>query len=222
MLAHLLAAPVFQRNVAALETLSFDMRDVYPPTHWAITGTPPAYDTPDEDVYLAGRNLVLLTKAGVVAARRHASRIALGPLAGNPFPDATPEFFAAMASALSLGLASEIDVATPFVRSAQGGCHSAGRVARCSAGAHAVLHESGRGPGRTGAEALRPLQQVPRAARWVCGRGCCRPDDLRTREPAVTKDGTRQKTEDTRQKTRDERERRKNSRQIGMESDSGS
>ena len=114
MLALLLAAPAFQRNVGTLETLAFDMRDVYPPTHWAITGTPPAYDTPDEDVYLAGRNLVLLTKAGVVAARRHASRIALGPLAGNPFPDATPEFFAAMARALSLGLASDIDVATPF------------------------------------------------------------------------------------------------------------
>lgn len=114
MLAHLLAAPVFQRNVGTLETLTFDMRDVYPPTHWAITGTPPAYDTPDEDVYLAGRNLVLLTKAGVVAARRRASRIALGPLAGNPFPDATPEFFGAMAHTLSLGLASAIDVATPF------------------------------------------------------------------------------------------------------------
>lgn len=114
MLAHLLAAPVVQRNVGALEVLTFDMRDVYPPTHWAITGTPPGYDTPDEDVYLTGRNLVLLTKAGVVAAKRRASRIALGPLAGNPFPDATPEFFAAMARALSLGLASEIDVATPF------------------------------------------------------------------------------------------------------------
>ena len=51
---------------------------------------PPAYDTPDEDVYLTGRNLVLLTKAGVLAARHGAHRIALGPLAGNPFPDARP------------------------------------------------------------------------------------------------------------------------------------
>lgn len=115
MLAHVLAAPVFRANVAALETLTFDMRDVYPPTHWAIRGTPPAYDTPDEDVYLEGRNLVLLTKAGVVAARRKTPRIALGPLAANPFPDATPEFFAVMARALSLGLASSIEVVTPFV-----------------------------------------------------------------------------------------------------------
>jgi 7-cyano-7-deazaguanine synthase len=114
MLAHLLAAPAYRQHVAPLETLAFDMRDVYPSTHWAVRGTPPAYDTPDEEVYLAGRNLVLLTKAGVVAATRHAPRIALGPLAGNPFPDATPEFFAAMARALSLGLAAAIEVATPF------------------------------------------------------------------------------------------------------------
>ena len=142
MLALLLAAPVFQRNVRALETLTFDMRDVYPPTHWAITGTPPAYDTPDEDVYLAGRNLVLLTKAGVVAAKRRASRIALGPLAGNPFPDATPEFFAAMARALSLGLALRDCRGNAVRRSAQGGRDPAGRVARRAARAHAVLHES--------------------------------------------------------------------------------
>src|SRR5437867_12011198 len=37
-----------------LIALSVDMRDVYPATHWAIKGTPPAYHTPDEDVYLHG------------------------------------------------------------------------------------------------------------------------------------------------------------------------
>jgi len=114
MLAALLATAAFQKNVAPLQVVEFDMRDVYAPTHWAITGRPPAYDTPDEDVYLTGRNLVLLTKAGVVAATAKASRIVLGPLAGNPFPDATPEFFAATARALSLGLAQSIEIATPF------------------------------------------------------------------------------------------------------------
>jgi 7-cyano-7-deazaguanine synthase len=115
MLGHLLQAPVFAGRVAPLESLVFDMRDVYPPTHWAIRGTPPGYDTPDDDVYLSGRNLVLLTKAGVVAAAKTIGRIALGPLAGNPFPDATPEFFETMARALSLGLDHPIAIATPFV-----------------------------------------------------------------------------------------------------------
>ncbi len=110
----LLAHPVFRRGVAGLERLELTMRDVYPPTHWAITGTPPAYDTPDEDVYLTGRNLVLLAKAGSWCAYHRVSRIALGPLEGNPFPDARPEFFEAMASALSLGLAAPIAVVAPF------------------------------------------------------------------------------------------------------------
>lgn len=115
MLDHLLASPVFDGRVAPLDVFEFGMRDIYAPTHWALTGRPPAYDTPDRDVYLTGRNLVLLTKAGVVAATRQISRIAVGPLAGNPFPDATPEFFAAMARALALGLDHAIEIATPFV-----------------------------------------------------------------------------------------------------------
>ena len=115
MLERLLSSPAFRDNVANLLVLEFNMRDVYPSTHWAIRGTPPAYDTPDEDVYLAGRNLVLLTKAGVVAASRKIGRIALGPLAGNPFPDATPAFFTAMGNALALGLDHPIQIVTPLI-----------------------------------------------------------------------------------------------------------
>lgn len=115
MIDRLLAWPVFQRNVAPLIRVAFTMRDVYPPTHWAIQRDPPAYDTPDDDVYLAGRNLALLAKAGVVAAHTGASRVALGPLAGNPFPDARPEFFDAMSRALSLGLDRAIAIVTPFL-----------------------------------------------------------------------------------------------------------
>ena len=97
-----------------LASLAVPVRDVYSPSHWAITGHPPAYDTPDEDVYLAGRNVILLSKAGVFCATRGLHRIAIGPLAGNPFPDATPEFFDSMARALSLGLDHRIEVAAPF------------------------------------------------------------------------------------------------------------
>ena len=111
----LLQSAAFAGRVDPLARVEFTMRDVYGPSHWAITGVPPAYDTPDENVYLTGRNLVLLTKAGVVAARHGAHRIALGPLAGNPFPDARPRFFKAMSEALSLGLDHAIEVATPFL-----------------------------------------------------------------------------------------------------------
>jgi 7-cyano-7-deazaguanine synthase len=113
-LDRLLAAPPFAGRLEPLAALAFTVRDLYPATHWALLGDPPAFDTPDEDVYLTGRNVVLLSKAAIYCARRGIGRIALGPLAGNPFPDATPQFFAAMAHALSLGLAHPLDVTTPF------------------------------------------------------------------------------------------------------------
>jgi 7-cyano-7-deazaguanine synthase len=110
----LLASPVY-RGLAPVARLTFTVEDLYPPTHWALRGIPPAFDTPDADVYLTGRNIVLLSKVSIYCAQQKLSRIAIGPLAGNPFPDATPEFFSTMARALSLGLAHEIAVAAPFV-----------------------------------------------------------------------------------------------------------
>jgi 7-cyano-7-deazaguanine synthase len=114
MLEALLPALPAQERLAPAVSLLVDMRDVYPAAHWAVRGTPPAYDSPDEEVYLEGRNIVLLSKAAVFAAREGITRVALGPLAGNPFPDATPEFFGAMARALSIGLDHPIDVVTPL------------------------------------------------------------------------------------------------------------
>jgi 7-cyano-7-deazaguanine synthase len=110
----LLASPRYDGRVSGLQRLHFTMQDVYPPAHWAIRGAPPAYDTPDEDVYLTGRNLVLLAKAGTWCAQNRIGRVVLGPLAGNPFPDARPEFFTAMAEALSLGLDWTIQIGTPY------------------------------------------------------------------------------------------------------------
>jgi 7-cyano-7-deazaguanine synthase len=111
----LLATPPFA-NLAPLAQLTFTVRDLYPPTHWALRGQPPAFDTPDEDVYLTGRNVILLSKAGIYCVQHGIGRIVIGPLAGNPFPDATPDFFDAMARALSLGLAHDLAVDAPFAR----------------------------------------------------------------------------------------------------------
>ena len=102
--------------VRAPVELQVDMRDVYTGAHWAVRGVAPADDTPDEDVYLEGRNVVLLSKAAVFCARGGIQRIQLGPLAGNPFPDATPEFFRAMEAALRLGLNAPLSIEAPFSR----------------------------------------------------------------------------------------------------------
>jgi 7-cyano-7-deazaguanine synthase len=114
-IARLVARPPFVGRVAPTTTLIVDMRDVYPPGHWALEGRPPAYDTPDEDVYLEGRNVVLVAKAAVWCARHGVERLVLGTLMGNPFPDATPAFFGTMAKAMSLGLARPFTVVAPFV-----------------------------------------------------------------------------------------------------------
>ena len=110
-----------------MASLHFDMRDVYPPSHWAIRGDAPGFDTPDEDVYLDGRNIVLLAKAAVYMARARLTRVYVGPLAGNPFPDATPAFFDAMARAMSLGLAATFDVAAPFAAMSKADVIATGR-----------------------------------------------------------------------------------------------
>src|SRR6185436_19404312 len=102
--------PPYAGQTNPVTTLTVDMREIYPPSHWAILGRPPAYDTPDEDVYLEGRNIILIAKAAVLCTRLNVGRLVLGPLAGNPFPDATSEFFASMARAMSLGLAHPLEI----------------------------------------------------------------------------------------------------------------
>lgn len=101
-------------SIEPLVRLTFSIDDVYPASHWALRGEPPAFDTPDEDVYLTGRNVTLLSKTAIHCAYHGLHRIAIGPLAGNPFPDATPEFFDTMARALTLGLAHSISIDAPF------------------------------------------------------------------------------------------------------------
>lgn len=120
MVASFLAAPALRRpGLRPLVALGVDMRDVYAATHWAVEGRPPAYHTPDEDVYLPGRNVTLLAKAAVYSAAAHIDRMVIGTLAHNPFPDATPQFRDAMARALSLGLAHELRIDAPYAGSSK-------------------------------------------------------------------------------------------------------
>lgn len=114
-IARTVSAPGFAGVVRPTTTLSLDMRDVYASTHWAVAGQARAYDEPDETVYLEGRNIALIAKCAVFCAGHDIGRIVLGPLAGNPFPDARPAFFDAMARAMTLGLAHDVAIVTPLV-----------------------------------------------------------------------------------------------------------
>ena len=113
-IARFIEAAGLAGRIRPLAVLSVDMTDVYPRSHWAVQGQPPGYDTPDEDVYLPGRNVILFGKAAVFCAAAGIGRMVIGTPDHNPFPDATPAFRAAMQSALSLGLDHTLQIEAPY------------------------------------------------------------------------------------------------------------
>lgn len=99
-----------------LVVLDVPVEDLYG-AHWSLTGDePPGAGSPDEAVYLPGRNLLLLSKAGVWAAEDGCASIVMGPLAANPFPDGTRAFFDAMGLAigLAMGRGGVLPIETPL------------------------------------------------------------------------------------------------------------
>jgi len=114
-MARLLALPPLVGRTPAVVTLSVDARDIYPADHWAVAGRPPAFDSPDEDVYLEDRNRLLISNAAVVCKQLGITRLLLAPLAGNPFPDATPAFFAEMASAMTHEHGHSLEIHAPYL-----------------------------------------------------------------------------------------------------------
>ena len=101
-------------RVQSLTVLDLPVRDLYG-AHWSTTGRRvPNARTPDEAVYLPGRNLLLLSKAAVFCALNKIDSIAVGSLGHNPFPDATPRFFREFATVASKALNSRVKIIAPF------------------------------------------------------------------------------------------------------------
>lgn len=107
-------AAVAAPNLRQLHILEAPARDLYG-DHWSITGrNVPGADTPDDAVYLPGRNVLLLTKAILWCHLHHVPAVALGTLASNPFPDATPEFIAALARVTNEAVGGSVRVLRPY------------------------------------------------------------------------------------------------------------
>jgi 7-cyano-7-deazaguanine synthase len=99
-----------------LKVLSLAMDDLYE-RHWSVTGKKvPGSSSPDEAVYLPGRNVVLLSKVAIFAAGKNISYVEIGVLSGNPFSDSSPLFFSKFSKALSEGLGKPIALRAPFQR----------------------------------------------------------------------------------------------------------
>jgi 7-cyano-7-deazaguanine synthase len=103
-------------DIRPLVVLALPIADVYE-AHWSVSGDgTPDETTPDEAVYLPGRNLLLLAKTTVWCALHGVTRIALGTLGGNPFADSGPKFLGDFASSASLALGHKLEVVTPFAQ----------------------------------------------------------------------------------------------------------
>ena len=101
-------------HVQPITTLSAPIATMYG-GHWSVSGdSVPGAEESDSSVYLPGRNILLIGLAAVWCSTHDVSRIAIGSLAGNPFPDATPKFFSDFAAALSLGLDHPIELKAAF------------------------------------------------------------------------------------------------------------
>lgn len=93
------------------------LADVYDDAHWSTGGaTVPDATTPDDAVYLPGRNLLLSTKAAVWCRLRRVDVLALGCLQSNPFPDSTPEFFDGLEAVVNRALGGHLRIVRPFSR----------------------------------------------------------------------------------------------------------
>jgi 7-cyano-7-deazaguanine synthase len=83
--------------------------------HWSLTGeSVPDATTPDAAVYLPGRNLLLLVQAALWCQLHGIPQLAIGVLGSNPFPDATPEFFASLEQTCELAAGQPVSVIRPF------------------------------------------------------------------------------------------------------------
>jgi 7-cyano-7-deazaguanine synthase len=117
--AELRAAQAFLQDVGPdaldpLVILDMPLGDLYE-NHWSTSGegTPDA-DSPDDAVYLPGRNALLTIKPALWCAMHGIDELALAVLASNPFADATSDFFREFSSALHRAFGSRVNLARPF------------------------------------------------------------------------------------------------------------
>ena len=103
-------------RLESLAILPVEQRGLLGAGHWALAGRVPGARAAWTAVYIEGRNFLLLSRAGMLAAREGIGRVALAVLKGNPFRDARPVFFRAMERSLAAALGRRVRVEAPFRR----------------------------------------------------------------------------------------------------------
>ncbi|MBX9680942.1 MAG: 7-cyano-7-deazaguanine synthase [Gemmataceae bacterium] len=110
----LFLAAIAKPNLLPLVELEQPVGDLYG-NHWSVTGVGvPSADDPDEDVFLPGRNVLLLAKSLLWCHLHRVERLALGSLSTNPFPDATLEFFQGFERIVNAAVEGYAKIVLPF------------------------------------------------------------------------------------------------------------
>jgi 7-cyano-7-deazaguanine synthase len=114
-------------SLAELTLLDMPVDDLYA-DHWSISGLGAPDDrTPDEAVFLFGRNPLLLLKPALWCQMHGVPQLAIATVATNPFGDATPEFFASFEAMLHEATGAKVSVLRPFERLAKHSVMQLGR-----------------------------------------------------------------------------------------------
>jgi 7-cyano-7-deazaguanine synthase len=107
-------AAVKSPRIKPLHVFDLPMGDLYG-DHWSTgKGKVPGSHSNDREVYLPGRNLILMVKAATFCALHKILAIAVGSLGHNPFPDASPRFFKHWSRTLKMGLKSSLSIEAPY------------------------------------------------------------------------------------------------------------
>jgi 7-cyano-7-deazaguanine synthase len=97
-----------------LVVLQMPLADLYR-EHWSVSGRDvPDAQSPDEAVFLPGRNALLLVKAMVWCQLQGVTQLALAPLGTSPFHDARDPFFNNFQAALNCGDLPNVEILRPF------------------------------------------------------------------------------------------------------------
>jgi 7-cyano-7-deazaguanine synthase len=120
LLAALARPTLTEGKLAELVVLDMPVADLYR-DHWSVTGRGvPDADTPDEAVFLPGRNALVILKPALWCQVHGIEELALAPLVTNPFPDATAAFFDLFERTLTQaaqqpnGIARPLRIVRPF------------------------------------------------------------------------------------------------------------
>ncbi|MDX1947418.1 MAG: 7-cyano-7-deazaguanine synthase [Pirellulaceae bacterium] len=107
-------AAIATEKLQELVVLDLPLVDLYA-GHWSLTGRAiPAADSPDEAVFLPGRNALLLVKAAVWCQLHGIGELALAPLGTSPFDDASEAFVRDFQAAINRGVERPLKLLRPF------------------------------------------------------------------------------------------------------------